>query len=69
MVKGARKTIDGRNCKSGCSDNPPPGKAGAPSAPEGAQLGQPEEDDEKPSSDAPHEGMPDDMALQDHSGQ
>lgn len=36
MVKGGRKTIDGRNCKSGCSDNPHPGKVGAPSAPEGA---------------------------------
>lgn len=35
MVKGVRKTIDGRNCKSGCSDNPAPGHIGAPSAPEG----------------------------------
>lgn len=47
-MKGQRKTIDGRNCMGGCTDNARPGEKGAPAAPDGTQLGQPEVDDDDP---------------------
>ena len=61
IIKGLRKTLDGRECQSGCSENAKPGQKGAATPPEDSLLGQPEKDEEGGGQDGEsgvNEGMP-----------